>query len=132
MTSIDEQSPDIALGVDKALEAKQGESDQVEAIGAGDQGMMFGFACDETDTLMPLPIHLAHGLTKRLAEVRKSCILPYLRPDGKSQVTVEYEGDKPVRVDTIVLSSQHHPKVDSRTIKEDLIEHVIKKWCPPS
>jgi S-adenosylmethionine synthetase len=130
LTSIDEQSPDIALGVDKALEAKQGESDQVEAIGAGDQGMMFGFACDETDTLMPLPIHLAHGLTKRLAEVRKSCILPYLRPDGKSQVTVEYEGDKPVRVDTIVLSSQHHPKVDGRTIKEDLIEHVIKKVVP--
>ena len=130
LTSIDEQSPDIALGVDKAYEAKQGISNQVDAIGAGDQGMMFGFACDETDTLMPLPIHLAHGLTKRLAEVRKSYILPYLRPDGKSQVTVEYEGDKPVRVDTIVLSSQHHPKVDDRTIKEDLIEHVIKKVVP--
>jgi S-adenosylmethionine synthetase len=130
LTSIDEQSPDIALGVDKAYEAKQGISNQVDAIGAGDQGMMFGFACDETDTLMPLPIHLAHGLTKRLAEVRKSYILPYLRPDGKSQVTVEYEGDKPVRVDTIVLSSQHHPKVDNRTIKEDLIEHVIKKVVP--
>jgi S-adenosylmethionine synthetase len=130
LTSIDEQSPDIALGVDKALEAKQGISNQVDAIGAGDQGMMFGFACDETDTLMPLPIHLAHGLTKRLAEVRKSYILPYLRPDGKSQVTVEYEGDKPVRVDTIVLSSQHHPKVDSRIIREDLIEHVVKKVVP--
>ena len=130
LTSIDEQSPDIALGVDKAYEAKQGISNQVDAIGAGDQGMMFGFACDETDTLMPLPIHLAHGLTKRLAEVRKSYILPYLRPDGKSQVTVEYEGDKPVRVDTIVLSSQHHPKVDSRIVREDLIEHVIKKVVP--
>ena len=130
LTSIDEQSPDIALGVNKALEAKLGQSDQVEDIGAGDQGMMFGFACDETDALMPLPIQLAHGLTKRLAEVRKSYILPYLRPDGKSQVTVEYEGDKPVRVDTIVLSSQHHPKVDSQTIKEDLIEHVIKKVVP--
>ena len=130
LTSIDEQSPDIALGVDKAYEAKQGISNQVDAIGAGDQGMMFGFACDETDTLMPLPIHLAHGLTKRLAEVRKSYILPYLRPDGKSQVTVEYEGDKPVRVDTIVLSSQHHPKVDSRIIREDLIEHVVKKVVP--
>jgi S-adenosylmethionine synthetase len=130
LTSIDEQSPDIALGVDKALEAKQGEDDQVEAIGAGDQGMMFGFACDETDTLMPLPIHLAHGLTRRLAEVRKSYVLPYLRPDGKSQVTVEYEGDKPVRVDTIVISTQHHPKVDGKTIRNDIIEHVIEKVVP--
>ena len=130
LTSIDEQSPDIALGVDKALEARQGDSNHVEITGAGDQGMMFGFACNETDTLMPLPIYLAHGLTRRLAEVRKLCILPYLRPDGKSQVTVEYEGDKPVRVDTIVISSQHHPKIDSRTIREDLIEHVIKKVVP--
>ncbi|MGI6704562.1 MAG: methionine adenosyltransferase [Clostridia bacterium] len=131
LTSIDEQSPDIALGVDKALEAKQGGGDPVEAVGAGDQGMMFGFACNETDTLMPLPIHLAHLLTRRLTEVRKSNLLPYLRPDGKSQVTVEYEGDRPVRVDTIVISTQHHPKVNESIIKEGIIEHVINEVVPP-
>jgi S-adenosylmethionine synthetase len=131
ITSIDEQSPDIALGVDNALEAKQGDYDrQVEAIGAGDQGMMFGFACDETDVLMPLPIYLAHGLTKRLAEVRKGDIIPYLRPDGKSQVTVEYEGDKPVRVDTVVVSTQHHPDVDQHSIRKDIIERVIRHVIP--
>lgn len=131
ITSIDEQSPDIAMGVDKALEVKQGDTDsQVEAIGAGDQGMMFGFACNETDVLMPLPIYLAHGLTRKLAEVRKQGVLPYLRPDGKSQVTVEYDGDKPVRVDTIVVSTQHHPDVDQETIKRDIIEKVIKAVIP--
>jgi S-adenosylmethionine synthetase len=131
ITSIDEQSPDIAMGVDKALEVKQGDTDsQVEAIGAGDQGMMFGFACNETDVLMPLPIYLAHGLTRKLAEVRKQGVLPYLRPDGKSQVTVEYDGDKPVRVDTIVVSTQHHPDVDQETIKRDIIEKVIKEVIP--
>ena len=103
----------------------------MEAVGAGDQGMMFGFACNETDTLMPLPIHLAHLLTRRLTEVRKSNLLPYLRPDGKSQVTVEYEGDRPVRVDTIVISTQHHPKVNESIIKEGIIEHVINEVVPP-
>lgn len=130
LTSIDEQSPDIALGVDKAFEAKQGGADPVEVVGAGDQGMMFGFACNETDTLMPLPIHLAHRLTRRLTEVRKSGLLTYLRPDGKSQVTVEYEGDRPVRVDTIIISTQHHPKVDVSIIREGLIEHVINEVVP--
>ncbi len=131
VTSIDEQSPDIALGVDQAFEAKQDGADaKVEETGAGDQGMMFGYACSETDTLMPLPIYLAHGLTRKLAEVRKSEILPYLRPDGKSQVTVEYEGDKPVRVDTIVISTQHHPEVEQETIRRDLIEQVINKVVP--
>jgi len=131
ITSIDEQSPDIARGVDKAFEARTGDTgNHFDTIGAGDQGMMFGFACSETDTLMPLPIFLAHGLTRKLAEVRKSKLLPYIRPDGKSQVTVEYEGDRPVRVDTVVISTQHHPKADPQTIREDLKEHVIGKVIP--
>ena len=132
ITSIDEQSPDIALGVDKALEAKRGEmtDSQIAAIGAGDQGMMFGFACDETPELMPMPISLAHKLVRRLSEVRKTGTLDYLRPDGKSQVTVEYDGDKPVRVDTIVISSQHGPEVSHDTIERDVMEHVIKPVIP--
>lgn len=132
ITSIDEQSPDIAMGVDKALEAKTGEmSDaQIEAIGAGDQGMMFGFACDETPELMPMPISLAHKLVKKLSDVRKSGLVGYLRPDGKSQVTVEYEDDRPVRVDKVVISTQHSPDVDHDTIERDMIEHVIKPVIP--
>lgn len=132
ITSINEQSPDIALGVDKALEAKKGEmtEGEIEAIGAGDQGMMFGFACDETPELMPMPISLAHKLAKRLAQVRKDGTLDYLRPDGKTQVTVEYIDDKPVRVDTVVVSTQHHPDLDHETIERDMIEHVIKPIIP--
>lgn len=132
LTAIDEQSPDIAMGVDKALEAKSGEMSEevIEAIGAGDQGMMFGFACDETPELMPMPIALAHRITRRLAEVRKNGTLEYLRPDGKSQVTIEYEEDKPVRVDAIVVSTQHSPEVDHDTIEKDILEHVIKPVIP--
>ncbi|WP_028307419.1 methionine adenosyltransferase [Desulfitibacter alkalitolerans] len=132
LTAIDEQSPDIALGVNKALEAKKGEMSEVEiqAIGAGDQGMMFGYACDETPELMPLPISLAHKLTKRLSEVRKQRILPYLRPDGKSQVTVEYEDDKPIRVDTVVISTQHRPDIEQEIIHEDVLRCVVKEVIP--
>ncbi len=130
ITSIHGQSPDIALGVDKAYEAKKGEDDSRFDTGAGDQGMMFGFACDETEELMPMPISLAHKLTRALTEARKSGVLTYLRPDGKSQVTVEYEDDKPVRVDTVVISTQHSPDVDQETIYRDVLEHIIKKVIP--
>ena len=127
LTSIDEQSPDIAMGVDKALEAKNNEMSDadIEAIGAGDQGMMFGYACDETPELMPMPISLAHKLTKKLTEVRKSGEVKYLRPDGKSQVTVEYEGDKPVRIDAVVISSQHSADVDHETIEKDISYNFV-------
>jgi len=132
IVSLKEQSADIALGVDEALEHKTGQmtDDQIEAIGAGDQGMMVGFACDETAELMPMSIHLAHGLTKRLTHVRKDGTLPYLRPDGKSQVTIEYAYGKPKRVDAIVISTQHSPDVDQSKIKADLTERVIKYVVP--
>lgn len=133
LTAIDEQSPDIAMGVDKALEAREGKmSDEaIAAIGAGDQGLMFGFACDETDELMPLPISLSHKLSKRLADIRKDKTVDYLRPDGKTQVTIEYdEKNNPVRVDTIVISTQHHPEVSQEQIEKDMKEHVIQPIVP--
>ena len=126
--NLSKQSPDIALGVDKSLEDKEGKD--VESEGAGDQGLMFGYACDETEELMPLPISLAHKLSKRLTEVRREKIIDYLRPDGKTQVTVEYDEDKPVRVDTIVISAQHLPDVDMKVLKKDIIEKVIKPTVP--
>jgi S-adenosylmethionine synthetase len=132
LSAISSQSPDIALGVDKSYEIKGGELTEKELneIGAGDQGMMFGYACDETPTLMPMPIYLAHRLTQRLAEVRKSGILPWLRPDGKSQVTVEYAYGKPLRVDTVLVSTQHSDKVSHAEISEGVIEHVIQPSIP--
>ena len=126
--NLSKQSPDIALGVDKSLEDKEGKD--VESEGAGDQGLMFGYACVETEELMPLPISLAHKLSKRLTEVRREKIIDYLRPDGKTQVTVEYDGDKPVRIDTIVVSTQHLPDVDMNVLKKDIIEKVIKPIVP--
>ncbi|MFE5324126.1 methionine adenosyltransferase [Paenibacillus sp. NPDC056579] len=132
LVSLNEQSPDIAQGVNKALEAREGQmtDEQIEAIGAGDQGMMFGFAVNETPELMPLPISISHQLSRRLSEVRKNGTLPYLRPDGKTQVTVEYEGDTPVRVDTIVVSTQHGEEVTLEQIQADIKEHVIKPIVP--
>ena len=130
VTSIDEQSGDIAMGVDEGYEAKAGDADSENSIGAGDQGMMFGYACNETPELMPMPISLAHRLAKKLTEVRKNGTLPYLRPDGKTQVTVEYIDGKPAAVDTIVISSQHSPDVELEQIKKDLIEYVVKPVIP--
>jgi S-adenosylmethionine synthetase len=133
LTSIDEQSADIAMGVDQALEAREGQmsDEEIDAIGAGDQGLMFGFACNETKELMPLPISLAHKISRKLTEVRKDDVLPYLRPDGKTQVTVEYdENDKPVRIDTIVISTQHHPEVSLERIQRNLKEYVIDPVVP--
>ena len=130
ITSIDRQSPDIAMGVNKALEAKKGEMTDKYDIGAGDRGMVFGYACDETPTLMPLPIYLAQELAKRLTAVRKNGTLPYLRADGKTQVTVEYDDDVPVRVDAIVVSSQHSADTELEQIRKDVIEHVIKPVIP--
>ena len=130
MTAIDEQSSDIAMGVDEALESRQGEKDDVEAVGAGDQGMMFGYATNETEEFMPAPIAMAHRLSRRLTEVRKNGTLSYLRPDGKTQVTVEYENDKPKRIDAIVISTQHDEKVTLEQIQEDLRKHVIDYVIP--
>ena len=133
LTAIDEQSPDIASGVDQSLEVREGQETghELDLVGAGDQGLMFGYACDETEELMPLPISLAHQLAKRLSDVRKEKIVDYLRPDGKTQVTIEYdENDQPVRVDTIVISTQHHEAVTREQIERDLHEHVIRPIIP--
>jgi S-adenosylmethionine synthetase len=131
VTAIDEQSPDIAIGVDSALEMRGAITEsEVEKIGAGDQGMMFGFACDETPELMPMPISLAHQLARRLAAVRKNGTLPYLRPDGKTQVTIEYEDGRPVRADTIVISTQHDPDLTQGQIHQDVVENVVSEVIP--
>lgn len=131
--AVSSQSPDIALGVDKSLEAKSGNTNseaEIEAVGAGDQGMMFGFACDETDTFMPMPIHLAHKLTRRLAEVRRDGLLAWLRPDGKSQVTVEYSYGKPKRIDTVLISTQHSSEISQDDIRKEITDHVIMPVLP--
>ncbi|AAO34962.1 S-adenosylmethionine synthase [Clostridium tetani] len=130
LTSISEQSPDIAMGVDESLESKQGGMDKEDVIGAGDQGMMFGYANNETSEYMPMAISIAHKLSRRLSEVRKNGTLPYLRPDGKTQVTVEYEDNKAIRIDTIVVSTQHGPEVTREQIEKDIFEHVISKVVP--
>jgi len=127
VVSLNSQSPDIALGVDRSLETKSGED---SGMGAGDQGMMFGYATDETDEYMPMPIYLAHKLTKRLAAVRKAGVLPYLGPDGKSQVTVEYSDDVPIRVDTVVISAQHAPEISPDVIRRDILSHVVQAVIP--
>jgi S-adenosylmethionine synthetase len=134
VVSIDEQSSNIAQGVDSALERRTGSGDSaLDAVGAGDQGMMFGYACDETEDLMPMPIWLAHRFARRLAEVRKAGVLPYLRPDGKTQVTIEYDGNRPVRLDTVLISTQHQPGIDMDTLlKPDLLDHVIRPLLPSS
>ena len=130
VTAIDKQSPDIALGVDNSMEFKDGQEDQYNLNGAGDQGMMFGYACDDTPELMPLPISLAHKMAKRLTDVRKSGELPYLRPDGKTQITAEYEDGKVKRIDAVVVSSQHSDKVSLETLRKDILEKVIKPIIP--
>ena len=132
LSAIDEQSADIAQGVDQSIEVREHEMNdgEIDLIGAGDQGLMIGYACDETEEMMPMPISLAHQLARRLAKIRKELVLPYLRPDGKTQVTLEYENEKPVRVDTIVVSTQHHPAVDAAQIHKDIEEHVIRPVIP--
>lgn len=130
LTAIDEQSPDIAQGVDRARESREMSDDDINRTGAGDQGLMVGFACNETQELMPLPIFLAHKLTRRLSLARKNKEIPYLRPDGKAQVTIEYINGEPVRLDTVVISAQHHPSIDQAQIEADIIEQVVRSVIP--